>query len=281
MIAAMVGTMIASVKAATNAAHRAPRSLRVPCRAMPDERARASARKSISPPDNQSLGKDREYLPRRATSAVLTGFNTEHSIMRTTSVRALQALLILAPATVAFTSAYNSLDLETGSRLWVSGTSTVRAWQCKAAGFEASIATSAPTGAPAAILAGDKAVTTVSVSVPTERLDCSNGTMNEHMLKALKAKEFPTIVFTLATYDLAKQDGGVKVTMNGTLTLGGVEKAITMQADAREESAGVLRVTGAHELRMKEYGLKPPTLMLGTMKVNELVKVNFDLLLKD
>lgn len=199
--------------------------------------------------------------------------------MRTTSVRALQALLVLAPAMVAFTS-YKSLDLDAGSRLWVTGTSSVRSWQCKAVGFEAAIATAAPTGAPAAILAGDKAVTTVSVKVPTERMDCSNGTMNEHMLKAIKAKEFPTIAFTLAGYDLARQEGGVKVTMNGTLTLGGVEKEITMQADAREESAGVLRVTGVHELRMKEFGLKPPTLMLGTMKVNELVKVNFDLLLK-
>ena len=201
--------------------------------------------------------------------------------MRTSSVRALRLLLVLVPATVAWTSAYRPLDLEAGSRLWVSGTSTVRAFQCKATAFEASIETAAPSGAPAAILAGEKAVTTVSVSVPTEKLDCSNGTMNEHMLKALKAKEFSTIAFTLASYDLARQDDVVKVTMNGTLTLGGVQKEITMQADAREESAGILRVTGVHELRMKEYGLKPPTLMLGTMKVNELVKVHFDLLLKD
>jgi hypothetical protein len=40
-------------------------------------------------------------------------------------------------------------------------------------------------------------------------------------------------------------------------------------------------VKGSHEIRMKEYGLKPPTLMLGTLKVDERVKVSFDLLLKD
>jgi hypothetical protein len=34
-------------------------------------------------------------------------------------------------------------------------------------------------------------------------------------------------------------------------------------------------------VKMTEYGLKPPTLMLGTMKVDELVKVNFNLLLKE
>jgi hypothetical protein len=31
---------------------------------------------------------------------------------------------------------------------------------------------------------------------------------------------------------------------------------------------------------MKEYGIKPPTLMLGTMRVGEKVNVKFDLLLK-
>jgi hypothetical protein len=32
---------------------------------------------------------------------------------------------------------------------------------------------------------------------------------------------------------------------------------------------------------MTDYGLKPPTLMFGRMKVGDLVSVGFDLLLKD
>jgi hypothetical protein len=32
---------------------------------------------------------------------------------------------------------------------------------------------------------------------------------------------------------------------------------------------------------MTEFGLKPPTLMLGTLKVDERVKVGFDVVLKD
>lgn len=201
--------------------------------------------------------------------------------MPSPTIRTILGLVFLAPLTAAWTPGPRSLDLEPSSKLWVTGTSSVRSWQCKAATFDAAIQTTHDAGIPAAILAGDKAVRAVSVTVPVERLDCNNGTMNEHMRKALKAQEFPTITFTLAGYELAKQAEGVKVTLNGTLTLGGVQKAITMQADAREEGPGALRVAGVHDLRMKEYGLKPPTLMMGTMKVNELVKVNFDLLLKD
>ncbi len=199
--------------------------------------------------------------------------------MRNTSVRAIAALLVLAPAVAAWSA--RPIDLDAGSKLWVSGTSTVRSWQCKATSFDASIEPQQSSGASAAILGGEKAVSKVSVTVPTEKLDCSNGTMNEHMLKALKAKEFSTITFTLSSYDLAKEADGVKVTMNGTLSLGGVQKPITMLATARGEGAGLLRVTGVQELKMTDYSLKPPTLMLGTMRVNELVKVNFDLLLKD
>ena len=40
-------------------------------------------------------------------------------------------------------------------------------------------------------------------------------------------------------------------------------------------------MTGTHEVRMTEFGLKPPKLMLGTMKVDEKIKVGFEIALKD
>jgi polyisoprenoid-binding protein YceI len=178
----------------------------------------------------------------------------------------------MAPASVA-------IDVRPESRLWVSGTSTVRSFECAATAFESDLQ-SAP-GAVAATLAGDKAITAVEVRVPAAKLDCKNGTMNEHMLKALKAKDNPTIVFRLASYDLARQDAAVRATLVGQLTLGGVEKPVTIVASAKEGPDGTLRVSGTHEISMRDFGLKPPTLMLGTMKVGEKVKVGFDLLLKD
>ena len=188
-------------------------------------------------------------------------------------------LFCLVPAAMAATPRATALDLQPTSRLWISGTSTVRSFECSASTFDANVE-SVP-GAATAVLAGEKAVSAVEIRVNTERLDCKNGTMNEHMLKALKAKTNPTIVFKLASYDLAKQAEAVRVTLNGTLSMGGVEKPISLTANATEGTSGMLHVVGTHELRMSEWGLKPPTLMLGTMKVDERVKVGFDLLLKD
>jgi len=196
--------------------------------------------------------------------------------MRWPTFKAFPALLVLAPAAFAFTPL--AIELQPESRLWLSGTSTVRSFECSATEFDAKV--DALPNAVTGVLNGDKAVTAVELRVPTSRLDCKNGTMNEHMLKALKAKENPTIVFKLESYELAKATDAVRVTLNGTLSLGGVDKPITLTANATQGPSGALRIAGTHELRMKDWGLKPPTLMLGTMKVDERIKIAFDLVLK-
>ena len=105
--------------------------------------------------------------------------------------------------------------------------------------------------------------------------------MNEHMLKALKADKNPTVVFRVASYELAKSADAVAVALTGTLTLGGVEKPITVNAQAKPGDNETLLVTGTQELRMTDFGLQPPKLMLGTLKVDERIKVGFDVILKD
>ena len=188
------------------------------------------------------------------------------------------ALLAAVPATVAWV-ALPTMKMQPDSKLWIDGTSTVRSFSCKATAIDAVVETEAP-GAAAAVVAGSKAVKTVTVTIPAKKLDCGNGTMNGHMYKALTAEQNPTIEFKVASYDLAKTAEGVKGTLQGTLRLGAVERPIAVAAQGRKDGDG-LRVTGIHELDMKEFGLKPPTLMMGTMKVNEKVKVGFDLLLHD
>jgi polyisoprenoid-binding protein YceI len=200
--------------------------------------------------------------------------------MSRAQVQATVALVMLLPALAATPQRDPTLDLQPESRLWVSGTSTVRAFQCQGGAFDAKIE-STGADAVAAVLAGEKAVSTIEVTVPAEKLDCRNGTMNEHMRKALKAKEFPTVVFRAASYDLTRTNESVGVTLNGTLTLGGVEKPITVNAQAKPGTDGTLIVSGTREVRMTEFGLKPPTLMLGTMKVDEKITVGFEVVLKN
>jgi polyisoprenoid-binding protein YceI len=199
--------------------------------------------------------------------------------MRATPRRLTLAVLALVPTVAAWTAFSTPLALQPESRLWVEGTSTVRSFTCKATVLEADVS-AAGADAVRAVLAGQKAVERAEVRVPATRLDCGNGTMNEHMLKAIKADAHQTIAFRVTSYTVDAGGDAARGSLTGTLTLGGVTKTIAVDATGRDMGAGALRVTGTYALSMKEFGLKPPTLMMGTMKVGDVVKVGFDLRLR-
>lgn len=172
------------------------------------------------------------------------------------------------------------LTLQTGSRLWFDGGSSVKDWSCKAPTLNVNVVTS-KADAATAVVAGEKAVASVELTVPVMSLDCDNGTMDGHMRKALDASAHPSITFSLRSYDLVKSAENVAVTLSGTLTIHGKSLPVTFPATAAAAAGGALRLTGVYELNMKDYGVKPPSLMLGTMNVRDKVKVRFDLLLND
>ena len=197
--------------------------------------------------------------------------------MRNFMRTAIVALPLLIP-TLGWTISPEQLSLQPDSKLWVEGGSTIKAWSCKAVDVNATV-----DGAPnavAQVAAGEKGVRSVKVVVAAEKMDCGNGTMNEHMKKALKVSDNPNIEFKLGSYDVARGAEGVTGTLNGTLTLGGVTKPIAIPATGKAEG-GALRVGGSYDLKMTDYDLTPPSLMFGRIKVRELVTVKFDLLLKN
>ncbi len=201
------------------------------------------------------------------------------SVHTRSNIRRLLPVLALSLAlpVIAWMPSFETLTLQPASRLWVEGTSSIKSFTCTAGEVDAVI--EAGPNAIAQVAAGEKGVRTVTLVVPAEKLECGNGTMNEHMRKALKITENPTIAFKLSGYDVNKSATGTNGTLNGTLTLGGVQKAISIPAEGKTES-GALHVTGAYELKMSDYGLKAPSLMFGRIKVRDAVNVKFDLLLK-
>lgn len=191
----------------------------------------------------------------------------------TGSLFALAALVALS----AWRPVLDQLTLKAGSRLWFDGTSTVRDWSCKAPQFDAAI--DAESGATAAVLAGQKAVKTVTLTFPVAQLDCENRTMNGHMMKALNSDRHQTIRFSLTGYELATATA-VTGSLQGTLLLNGQTRPITVPVTF-VAADGALRVTGSYPLKMTDWGVEPPKLMMGALKVGETVTVQFDLLLNN
>lgn len=166
------------------------------------------------------------------------------------------------------------------SRVWLEGTSTVRDFTCKATRLEGTV-DPAPGQAGLAIGTLQGAVRGGQVTIPVADLDCGNGTMNGHLRNALRAADHGSIEFRMSSFDVTPgAPGEGTLRLAGTLRIAGQEKPVTIDGVAAAEENGALRVRGSKEIVMTEYGVKPPSLMMGTMKVGPRVKVHFDVVLK-
>jgi polyisoprenoid-binding protein YceI len=162
--------------------------------------------------------------------------------------------------------------------LRVDGGSTVRSWSCEATTLNAQVA--AAPGASLALNGLEGAVQSLRLEIPSGDLDCDNDTMNDHMWNALQTDDHPRILFQMEGYTVATPgESGAQVELRGQLEMAGTTLPITLRLDATAEADGRLRVQGIHELNMTEWGIRPPRLMLGTLRVHEDVQVHFDLFL--
>lgn len=171
-------------------------------------------------------------------------------------------------------AAFAPLALQPGSRVWVEGTSTTRSWHCESTAAQGSAA------AGTTELAQLASVARAEITIPVASLDCHNGTMNGHMRTALKAATAPEIRFRATSVQVALTgaDAGT-AKLEGTLSMGGTDRPVSIDASVARED-GQLRVRGSKHLAMTDWGLRPPSLMLGAMKVNPNVTVGFDVVLK-
>jgi len=180
--------------------------------------------------------------------------------------------LLAVPALAA--AALAPLSLQPGSRVWVDGTSTARAWHCES---NRAVGTAAAGTTELAQLAN---VGSASVTVPVSTLDCRNATMNGHMRTALKADQAPEIRFRASSVRVTptSADAGTAV-MQGTLSIAGEDRPVTINGTVAREN-GQIRVRGSERIVMTEWNVRPPSLMMGTMKVRPAATVGFDVVLK-
>jgi polyisoprenoid-binding protein YceI len=63
----------------------------------------------------------------------------------------------------------------------------------------------------------------------------------------------------------------------GSLSIAGVTKQVTMDVHCIVNKDATISCTGAEQLKMSDYGVKPPTFMLGAMKTGDNVSLNFNI----
>lgn len=164
-------------------------------------------------------------------------------------------------------TALEPYELASSTTLSVEGTSTLHDWEMVAEELKgrASI-TLDESGTPD--------VQGLTVSVQAESLKSHHKGMDKNAYEALKTDEHPRIRFELTRMNSAQKSGeAYAINASGKLTIAGTTRPISMSVNCKTEAGGSLKFEGRSRINMKDYGIDPPTAMLGTIKTGEVVTV--------
>lgn len=178
---------------------------------------------------------------------------------KTTWIVALGAGLVLGQAGTAL--AQSAVDFT------VSGTSTVRSWTCEAKG---TLVTTAGSASTQPIPGLDGGVPSATVTVPLKAFKCPNDEMTQHLNEAMKSDKFGEIVFKLEKYEVAAGQGQA----SGAMTIVGNTQPVTVPVTLKPGPQGV-ELSGDTRLDITKFGVDPPVVMLGLMKVGAQIRIQF------
>jgi hypothetical protein len=173
--------------------------------------------------------------------------------------------------------------LGTGSRLWLTGKSTMHDYHSTASDWSVNLTPREGFSEPADHAAVEKlvresGVASVAVKVPVKGLKSEKDGLDKNLQKALKAEQFPSIDVTLNSYTVSPTGDSLAIVAEGEITVAGKTIPLKLEGVGRPTAEG-LRVTGRKPLLMTSFDVKPPKMMMGTIKTRDEVVIHWDLLL--
>jgi polyisoprenoid-binding protein YceI len=211
---------------------------------------------------------------------------TRHRFLISAAILAIAGALAAAPAkapkakapkpakpAAAAPAAVRALHLAPGASLKILGDSTLHKWEARATSLTITGELS-KAGEPLAA-ATDQGLSKLALATLVTGLKSGEGSsMDKNMHKALEAEQFAEITFNLKGYELK----GGAVTAKGDLSIHGVSKAVELPGTVSAKDGG-LAVKGSYPLKMSDYGVKPPVMMMGTVRVKDEVTIDYDFVL--
>jgi hypothetical protein len=179
------------------------------------------------------------------------------------------------------------INIAPGGLLELEGDSTLHRYHAKTGSFSATVVVdggrlptnSSPTGEEV-VRAG--AVIGLGFVVPVADLRSGEADLDANLRKALHADQHRDIRYDMFGYEVrSPRTSGARMALAlaGRLTIAGAAREVEVGAEAFATADG-LRFTGSRDLLMSDFGIKPPRLMLGALRVADRVTVRFDFSLR-
>jgi polyisoprenoid-binding protein YceI len=183
-------------------------------------------------------------------------------------------MLILLPAVLLISAGEPAKDTYILTRdytVTIDGTMNRRDWQEKVGEV---------TGEMTAVVNEDKSVELTAIRISMQVLSIKSDMgrlMDKKTYEALKAAAYPEILFTLnAPLKLTQvRDRQTAIPVRGQLALAGVSKPMIMLVKTFAISQGVLQFEGSQTITMRDYGVRPPTALFGTMRSGPDITIHF------
>jgi polyisoprenoid-binding protein YceI len=129
--------------------------------------------------------------------------------------------------------------------------------------------------------AAQKSIQSLDVLIPVRAIKSPEKQMDTYTYEAFNSEKNPNITFHLTEASgLKVTDKEIDVTVTGNLTINGTAKKISFKVNGKNPKSGVYQFKGAISLKMTEFKMKPPTAMMGMMKVGDGITLKFDITLE-
>jgi polyisoprenoid-binding protein YceI len=175
------------------------------------------------------------------------------------------------------------------STISIDGTSNVRDWDAQSEKIEGAIEIEADgfwldaKTAPARLLANGEAAISATVRVPAASLTSSSRRLTSNLHDYLETDDHPYIEFKLSSLELMDDNGpetddevdSFETRVEGELTVSGDTGTISFPV-AWKRDGHHIHLSGEVELKMSDFGIDPPTMMFGSLRTADELRVKFD-----
>lgn len=127
------------------------------------------------------------------------------------------------------------------------------------------------------VINGSKQVQSMVVNVPVRSIKSNEKLMDTKTYETFNDEKYPNITFRMVEVNSLQVNGNdVSVVVTGNLTMAGVTRKITLKPVGKNIKPGAYQFKGSVDLKMSDFKMKPPTAMLGMMKVGDGIKLKYD-----
>lgn len=171
---------------------------------------------------------------------------------------------LLAIAFIFFNFSGKYFTVSKDKKVTISGTSTLHDWQSDVKEIQ---------GSADILIEGNqiKEIKNLSLKMRVNSIKSGKEKMDKNTYKALDASGYPNILFVLTKVNSIN---GNTIDASGEMEIAGTKKPVHLTAESSVAN-GVVTVKGKYSLKMSDYNVEPPVLMLGALKTGDQVTIDY------